>query len=271
MKTITKIGWIIPLSLLFLMSTCNPPEPVPEEDSGNITIGFSHQIDGVDIIYDSLMYVNEAGNEYMVNEIQYFISDVKLYHHNGTVIIIDDWDDIYYVDTDIHSTMEWQVFDDLPIGTYDSISFTFGINQVKNQSFMFVNPPERDMFWPDILGGGYHYMKLNGKWKEKPSNQITPIDFHLGIGQIYASNVVVVDSITGFVQNYFNVSLASSSFSLAKDETKHIDLVMNIEEWFKNPNTLDFDTLGGYIMQSQEYMNQAKENGHNVFSIDTIY
>jgi len=267
-----KIGWIIPLSFIFLMSTCKPPKPIePKEDKGNITINFKHQINDADIIFDSLMYVNEAGNEYMINEIQYFISDVKLYHHDGNVVVIDDWDDIYYVDIDISSTLEWQVFDDLPIGTYDSISFTFGITQIKNQSFMFVNPPERDMFWPDILGGGYHYMKINGKWKEKPSNQITPIDFHLGIGQIYASNVIVVDSITSFVQNYFNVSLPSSSFSLAKDETKHIDLVMNVEEWFRNPNTMNFDTIGGYIMQTQEYMNQAKENGHNVFSIDTIY
>lgn len=267
-----KPWYLVILAALFLMSTCTEPEPPePEEDTGNITIDFIHHVNGVEIIFDSLMYINEAGNEYMVNEIQYFISDLKLYHHDGVVITIDEWDDIYYVDTDINSTMEWQVFDDLPIGNYDSISFTFGINQIKNISYMYVNPPERDMFWPSFLGGGYHYLKLNGKWKENPSNQITPIDFHMGIGQVYASNVVVVDSITAYVQNYFNVSLPSSSFSLSKDETKHIDLVMNIEEWFKTPNTMNFDTLGGYIMQTQEHMNQAKENGYNVFTIDTIY
>ena len=60
MKTIKKLGWIIPLSLIFLMSTCKDPKPIePEEDAGNITINFMHQVNGADIIFDSLMYVNE--------------------------------------------------------------------------------------------------------------------------------------------------------------------------------------------------------------------
>jgi hypothetical protein len=168
-----KSWYLVILAVLFLMSTCKEPEPPePVEDMGNITINFVHQVNGVDIIFDSLMYITEAGNQYMVNEIQYFISDVKLYHHDGTIVRIDDWDDIYYVDSDISSTMEWQVFDDLPIGNYDSISFTFGISEIKNISYMYVNPPERDMFWPSPLGGGYHYLKLNGKWKDLDQNRI---------------------------------------------------------------------------------------------------
>jgi hypothetical protein len=268
-KTFFSLSIIIMLFAL-LYAGCKPQTVDPEEDKANISFVFHHYVDGNPVKYDTLMYVNEAGNEYMINEIQYFISDVKLYHEDGSVILLDEWDDIYYVDVDIPSTLTWKVFDDLPVGNYSSISFTFGINEVKNQSFMYVNPPERDMFWPTFLGGGYHYMKINGKWKAKPSNMITPIDFHLGIGQIYAGDVIVVDSITAFVQNYFDVSLASSSFSLAKDEVKEIHLRMDIEEWFKNPNTINFDSVGGYIMQNQDAMGRAKENGHNVFSIQTI-
>ena len=257
---------MIVMLFALLYAGCKPQTIDPEEDKANISFVFHHYVDGNPVKYDTLMYVNEAGNEYMINEIQYFISDVKLYHEDGSVILIDEWDDIYYVDIDIPSTLRWQVFDDLPVGNYSAISFTFGINEVKNQSFMYVNPPERDMFWPTYLGGGYHYMKINGKWKAKPSNMVTPIDFHLGIGQIYDGN----DSVIAFVQNYFDVSLASSSFSLAKDEVKEIHLRMDIEEWFKNPNTINFDSVGGYTMQNQDAMGKAKENGHTVFSIQTI-
>ena len=36
---------------------------------------------------------------------------------------------------------------------------------------MFVNPPEVNMMWPDVLGGGYHYLMLNGKWKTPENNE----------------------------------------------------------------------------------------------------
>ena len=62
------------------------------------------------------------------------------------------------------------------------------------------------MMWPDILGGGYHYMMINGKWKNE-NNVTDNFAFHLGIGQLYKSNVIDVDSIYAFVQNYFYVKL----------------------------------------------------------------
>ncbi len=241
-----------------------PPEPGP----GKITFHFKHLIDGQPIIYDSLMYINAAGNEYMVNEIQYFISDITLYKNDGTEKMIKDWQDIYYVDTDLDNTWSWEVYDDINPGTYDSISFIFGITEEKNISFMFVNPPERDMFWPEYLGGGYHYMKLNGKWLEEGQTwQTTPFDFHLGRGQIYYS---YPDSIIGFVPNFFRVSLPKSGFSISADQRKNIEIKMNVENWFKDPHIFDLDVYGGYIMQNQEAMQIAKENGHNVFSVKVM-
>jgi hypothetical protein len=111
-----------------------------------------------------MMHINAAGNQYEINEIRYFISDVQFHKSDGTVININDCTLAYYVDNTIPSTLTWNICDKLPIGTYDSISFRFGIISSKNQSYMFVNPPESNMAWTDILGGGYHYMQLNGKW-----------------------------------------------------------------------------------------------------------
>ncbi len=238
------------------------------ETTGKITIQFAHKIDGNDIVYDTLIYVNAAGNPYLVNEIQYFISDVALYKNDGSTVKIKDWNDIYYVDTNIPSTWKWEVYDKIPEGTYDSIAFIFGITKEENISYMFVNPPERDMFWPEFLGGGYHYMKLNGKWLATgQTTETTPFNFHLGIGQIYFS---YPDSISSFVQNYFRVSLPGSGFTLINGENKIIHLNMNVENWFQDPNLFDFNSWGGYIMQNQEAMQMAKENGHNVFSVDKI-
>lgn len=262
-------NFVIILFLLifsFIVGCKKNNEPVEEEKFANLTLKFAHYNEGKLLEFDTMIYENEAGNQYLVNEIQYFISDLILHKSDGNNILIDDWKDIHYIDTDISSTHTWKIPDKLLPGNYNSISFTFGICEEKNQSLMFLNPPQSFMFWPEYLGGGYHYMKLNGKWLSD-ENKINPFDFHLGIGQIYYS---YPDSITGFIQNYFEVNLPSSSFELIENQTKEIEISMNIENWFRNPNVYDHDVYGGDIMQNQEAMKLACENGHDVFTVKIL-
>lgn len=258
-------GILLLLIVLGFNSCKEKDDPLPQSEQ-KVTFNFVHRLDGLPIEFDTMKYVNEAGNPYLVNEIQYFISDVKLHLTDGSHYLIDEWKDMHYVDTDIPDTHRWEVFDNIPAGDYEKISFTFGISEEKNHSFMFLNPPERDMFWPEFLGGGYHYMKLNGKWQE-PDNSITPFDFHLGIGQIYYS---YPDSITGYIHNAFEVELPASSFSLAENEKREFNIVMHVENWFRTPNAYDHNVWRGYIMQNQEAMALACENAHDVFTVEVM-
>jgi hypothetical protein len=267
-----KQTFILALPLLMLLFTvlscCKNDDPDIQEPSGKIIFNFLHYCDGAPLYLDSTIYVNEAGNLYEVNEIQYFISDVTLYRNDGKKVMLTKENDIYYVDTDIPATNKWQVFDPIPEGTYTGITFTFGINDKKNQSFMYVNPPEVNMVWPEFLGGGYHYMKLNGKYDDPP--YLRPFNFHLGIGQIYPPNSHNYDSIIAFVHNHFEVTLPNSGFTIAEDQTRTIDIIMQVEEWFRNPNTWDHTVYGNYTMENQDAMQAMKENGHNVFKVGTI-
>lgn len=250
---------------MFIVTSCGDNNAEPENPSGKLNLEFLHKINGQQIVYDSLMYINEAGNHYLVSEIQYFISDVTLYKNDGTTLLLDGWEDIHYVDSDIDESHIYAFKDEIAIGEYKNLSFTFGINEEKNNTLMFVNPPESFMFWPENLGGGYHYMKLNGKWINT-LGQVSPYNFHLGIGQIYYH---FPDSITGFVQNYFTVEMPELHFDINENETCDLLVVMNLENWFKSPNIYDHDQWGGDIMQKQDAMQQAVENGHDVFSFNT--
>ena len=126
------------------------------------------------------------------------------------------------------------------------------------------------MTWPDVLGGGFHYLQLNGKWKDNTS-KVNSLMFHLGIGQLYKpGSMHNTDSITAYVQNYFYVRLPLKGFVINKDEQKEIQLTMNIEKWFEAPNVFDLNVLGKMIMQNQTAMQKMKENGKNVFSVDIV-
>jgi hypothetical protein len=268
----TRILLILLLPVFLGLSYCKdkPDDPEPQKEVGKIKFNFTHLVDGLSLEKDTLMYTNAAGNNYEVNQLMYFISDVTLHKTDGTTKMINEWKDIHYVDIEIPSTLNWTVYDDIPAGTYTSISFTFGISQAKNITMMYVNPPEVNMMWPGVLGGGYHYMMLNGKWLDT-ANVIQSFAFHLGIGQLYKSNVINTDSIYAFVQNYFNVDLPNSSFTIEKDKTREIEIVMNIESWFETPHVYDHNYWGGGIMQNQPAMQMAKENGIDVFTVRTIH
>lgn len=253
--------------ILSLLSNCGDDDPEPVAEAGNIIFKFEHEIDGEPIVFDDMKYTNAAGNHYEVSEIQWFISDITLNSNDGTSLLLDDTEFAHYVDTDITDSWTWKKTDTIPAGNYSSITITFGLKGEKNIPLTFVNPPESDMIWPYPMGGdngGYHYMKLNGFWMD-PENVRQAFNFHMGVGKVVDGDNVE------FIQNWFEVELDNSSFTLANNETKEITIVMNVEEWFKNPNMYDHNEYGGRIMDNQEAMHKGCENGeHGVFTIGLI-
>lgn len=228
-----------------------------EDKTTNLSIGFTHTVGLNALVKDSLLYVNAAGNQYVVNELQYFISDIILHKSDGETVAITEDNGIHYVDIDIPGTLTWNIDLEIPSGEYSSVSFIFGINEARNKPGLFVNPPERDMFWPDAMGGGYHYMKMNGLWLDI-NQQITPFNFHLGIG--------MTDGVMGFVQNYFTVQVPNSGVNLTSDTDYKLILNMDIASWFETPNLWNWNNIGGQIMQKQWAMELACENGADAFS-----
>lgn len=236
------------LALFFALFACGKPT-----SEGDVDILVTHEVNGQALVTDSLCYVNEAGNHYLVNEVQWFLSNLQIqdekaeWHELGTA---------FYIDTDIPESQLLESIP-LPVGNYVKIHFVFGFNADDNQTGRFTNPPESEMFWPDELGGGYHYMKLNGKYLNADS-LLAPLAIHLGTGQ----NA----ELTSFYDNSFVVELPLD-FAVTEGRNNRLNLVMNIENWFRNPNTYDFSVYGSAIMQNQEAQALLQQNGHDVFSI----
>ncbi|MBE0648220.1 MAG: hypothetical protein IH596_10600 [Bacteroidales bacterium] len=242
----------------------NEPDPTPS--FGGISIQFNHHFKGVPLILDSLAWSDDYNNSFEINELQYFISDIRLHLHGGGAYQVATDDGIHYVDARIPESHQWYPADQIPQGEYDSLSFTFGLSAVKNLSNRFPDPPERDMFWPELLGGGYHYMKLNSKWKNDTVPELRPFMMHLGIGQLYDPEKP--DSIIGYVQNFFTVKLDNSSFTIEAGKQKTLVMTMNLEHWYNGPpNAFNLALMPMGIMQNQPMMHAVCLNGRGVFSV----
>ena len=237
---------LVILSVLF--SSCHKEKTAP------FSLSFAFQVDGEALQSDIRKYVNAAGNQYEVNEVMFFISNVSLYKSDGTVVTKDR---IHYVDIDNPSTLDWDL-GVIPQGDYTAISFTFGLSDAQNRSNRFVNPPECNMSWPEVMGGGYHYMKINGKWLAN-DGQVKPFNLHTGRGQLYNEE----GEVTQFVDNSFTVRL-DAPFTAGK-EGELYQLVMNVNQWFNASQVFDLDEWGGSIMQNQAAQEILKQNGPYVY------
>jgi hypothetical protein len=267
MKNRSQIA-LITISLYFFFSCNNADHQNKSPETGGLTFYFEHVENGTPLVFDEMKYTSAPGNQYEVKEIQYFLSDFTLHNSNGKDFVIEQDKFAHYIDTNLPETSTWKVAEAIPAGEYKSISMTFGIKGEKNKPYMFTDTPESNMLWPTNLGGdegGYHYMKLNGFWINK-EGQREPFNFHLGVGQERDSE----NNITGFIQNWVEIELPSSSFVLKEDEQKAITIEMDVDQWWENPNNYDHNTYGGKIMQNQEAMSMGAENAKSVFKVSKI-
>jgi hypothetical protein len=273
----TKITYYITniffLFSVLLVSSCvkdNSPVIKPVNEYPSVEITFHHLVNGQPLLFDTLVYTTSTGNHYMVNDLFYFICDLKFHVMNGKWIYPASDNNVWYVDARNETVQKWQFNQSINIQDMDSASFTFGLDAINNISYRFPDPPERDMFWPEILGGGYHYMKLNMKWKKDNQPENMPFMFHLGIGQMYSGNTVNTDSIIGFIQNYFKITLPIVKIRNDNSDIITFQLNMNIDKWFDGKYAFDFADYPNGIMQNQEGMFKACENGRNVFMFEVL-
>ncbi|MBR5081318.1 MAG: hypothetical protein IKX35_02610 [Bacteroidales bacterium] len=249
--------WVILFALL--AAACSK-----RNEKAEIDLNIGYEINGKPLVTDTLCYVNEAGNTFLITEIQWFLSNLELKNAAGdwttllqrNLLDTADINRVFYMDTNIPESQTLHT-QPLPIGHYTALRFTFGLDETDNQTGLFSDPPESEMFWPDVLGGGYHYMKLNGKYLNS-EDRLAPLAIHLGIGQN--------EDCTEFYQNYFIVELPID-FHIVANAENQLDLTMVIDNWFRNPHTIDFNEFGSHIMQNQTAQRLLNGNGKDVFRI----
>jgi len=220
---------------------------------GDMSVSINYSVNGKPLITDSLCYRNEAENEFMITEIQWFISKMELQDERSEWVALEP--KIFYIDTNIPESHAINITS-IPVGTYKALRFVFGLDEEYNRTGLFTDPPESEMFWPDLLGGGYHYMKLNGKYLDTEGH-LAPLAIHLGIGQNADHSE--------FYQNYFIAELPID-LALTENTENQLDLTMIIDNWFRDPNLYDFNEFGSAIMQNQVAQQTLKENGQDVFT-----
>ena len=160
--------------------------------------------------------------------------------------------DIHFVSSDNENSNYIYFPEILSSGIYENIEFVFGLNPDNNISNSFIDEDfHTQMFWPDFMGGGYHYMKLEGKFDNETS--------------FYATHTGGLDGVDYSISKSFPIKIISNE----DGSTHNIRISMDINNWYSNPNNITINSDG--IMGNAELQQKLKENGeYNVFNVQNM-
>jgi hypothetical protein len=221
--------------------SCRKDKTIQPSDNGQIQVQIMYNFDGQKIIADSVNYTCAAGYKMSFTRLQYYLSGMHFYKSDGGVISLAD---VHYVSFKDSVTNSFNCM--LPKGDYAAVSFNIGLDSTINKTgFLPPTNENLNMEWPDMMGGGYHFLKLEGYYLD-------------GTGRFgYTVHL-------GKNKNLVHFPALVKIFSVG-NSTNSISLDMNIAEWFKDPAVYDFDKDGNFTMNNDAAMAKIAANGTDVF------
>ena len=247
---------ILIILVLFMFASCNKDKDVSQVQ---ITFKFSHNWDGTAVSnanFNSIIYTNANGEDLSITKLRYLISKITFEKSSGETFILDGYN---LVDVTNNTNQSFTPITTIPDGDYSKVSFTFGFDNDDNYNENYIDLNSASWNVPELLGGGYHYMQLEGKFIDNTTTE-TGYAYHT-IRAVDNSGATQV-----FQDTFFEVDVGA--VNITNNATFNIE--MNIAEWFKNPNTWDLNVLNQMLMPNSSAQIMMYENGQNVFNLESV-
>jgi len=252
-KDLTSTHLTIPGCMDSLAINYHPEATI---DNGNcnyepitdLNIYFKHYVDGTPLVVNDMIYTNQANDNYSIQTLRYLISDITLHTDNSINVFHTNTllDEVHFIDISIDSTLTLHI-PEIIGQNYTSISFTMGLDSIKNITNLFLNENFFPSFaWPEFLGGGYHYMQLEGDFNDSLSG--------------YATHTGGTNGIDFSFKKTFPIIINSTN------NVRDININMELNNWYQNPNTINLTTNGIMENINQQILLQA--NGEDVFLVN---
>ena len=145
--------------------------------SVNVTMAFSHYWEDMQVTnsdFNTLNYTNDKGNLLSIERLRYLISDIEFTKTNGETILLEGYN---LVDVTNQTNLSFTPYQKILTGTYSNVSFVFGFVNEKNIDGAYNDLNAVSWNVPLMLGGGYHYMQLDGKFLNS-NNESQGYNYH---------------------------------------------------------------------------------------------
>ena len=238
--------------IVFMFSKCKNETECCVYPIVNLTLKFTHNWDGIPVTssdFNTFKFTTENGELVSIEKLRYLLSNIK---------IGDYVKDYQLINIGENSGLEIS-YNNIPIGNH-RLQFTFGFFNTDNIDGIYQDLNSVSFNVPIMLGGGYHFMQFDGKYKNS-SNADANFNYHAirAVDRSNPDNLIFED--TSFWVDLGNIDVSKNTT---------IEIKMNIAEWFKNPNTWNLNELNTVLMPNFEAQKLISENGKTVFTLGSI-
>ncbi len=253
MKVIASKITLTFLTVALVLTGCKDNDDTPLAELSP-SFSFTHNWDGVPIEnadYENTTYINERGESLTISKLVYLISDITFTDAQGNSFSAGDYNLV-----DAREGVNLSFTPDVVIqeGTYN-VSFTFGFDDEDNAGdYPDLNSADGGVWIvPMMMGGGYHYMKLEGKYLNTQTNPESEVGFayHTIRANDNSTSPITLQD-TSFTVDLGDVLI---------EEGTNIEVQMNVAEWFKNPHTWNLYELYSMLMPNFDAQILMSENG----------
>ncbi len=241
-----KILLIILLAIALFIASCEKAESYPPQYSkAKVTAELT--ISNSAAVWNSITNVNSLGNQFSVNTFKCYLSNITLTRNDGKKYKNEN---VFYLDLSNVDKSSFKL-DSIPPGKYTGISFLVGLDTKRNKTLALPGTRENiNMAWPDMMGGGYHFLKFEGQYLDN-FNIEQGFAFHLGTN----SQLPFVT-----METLMNQSLWNHEYTL------NIDL----DKIFNGDYSYNLQSEVNYTMSDSIAMSKIKSNMKYAFSLKQL-
>jgi len=195
------------------------PPPPTEPAAPAFKVAFQHNVDGQPLVFNVQQFSNAMSQPYKVDKLMYFISNVRLIN-TTTGKTFAEPNSYHLINAASKNSF---TINNLPEEAYDRIELAIGVDQAANASTDKkgdLDPAGADeMLWP--WNTGYKFVLLEGY------NNSRGLVYHIGGNRNYKTLSFPIQNPEQF----------------QKDKVYTATFHVNVNELFKAPNQISFDSL----------------------------
>lgn len=213
---------LLSIGLLSLLSSCKKSDStVPY---GKMTISISNEVDGQPVAIGPMSYTNAAGNQYSVDLLKYYVSNMKLVKADGSEVSFGNYN---LIDASNPASQTFTL-DSVQNGDYTAVRFLLGVDGDHNHTGVQEGAldPINGMIW--TWKTGYIFFKHEGSFKDS-SGATKQVLFHYGTDVALVSITVPINKLT-----------------VAGDARK-LYLRFNLNKLYDSPRRIDFNVDNNHM------------------------
>ncbi len=175
MKYTKSITLFFATALLLIACSKNIDEPdYNEENLASLSIEFDNIVGGQKLILNNVNYINAAGENYNIQLLQYYISNIKIKKADGTEYVVPQ-DSSYFLITEGDAETRFARVR-VPEGDYVEVSFILGVDSLRSTMDISKRTGVLDpaggmdggMYWG--WNSGYIFFKMEGTSPHAPTD-----------------------------------------------------------------------------------------------------